>query len=111
MKDNFFTKLLRSKSGVSTRRFIALLIVPSYIIGIFVGIFSREFNFYLTAMISGGVIIFMTYYSLSWVDVKNIVGSIKLKENSGWGWGSSDNNISNIDISADELKIDKNEQL
>ena len=46
----FFLKLLGVSTGVSSRRFIALLMLPSYIIGVFVGIFANNIDFYIPTL-------------------------------------------------------------
>lgn len=71
----FFKYLLSSSNEVSSRRFIALIILPSFVIGIFVGIFSSNYNFYLTAMISAGVIILIAYFTLTFNNIKDILNS------------------------------------
>ena len=77
----FFLKLLGVSTGVSSRRFIALLMLPSYIIGVFVGIFANNIDFYMIAMIAAAIPILIAYFSLSWELVKEITtGIFKKKE-------------------------------
>jgi|688.fasta_scaffold00342_59 hypothetical protein len=71
----FFLKLLKSNSGVSSRRFIGLLMLPTYILGVVVGIFSKEFNFYITAMIAAAIPLLMAYFLLSWEHIKELASS------------------------------------
>mgnify|MGYP006905785316 CR=1 FL=1 len=77
----FFLKLLGSNTGTSSRRFIALLMLPSYITGVFVGIFSKDFDFFLTSMISCCIPIFIAYFSLSWQNIKEIFIKFKHEKN------------------------------
>ncbi|XAI97396.1 hypothetical protein [Leptolyngbya phage Lbo-JY46] len=73
---NFFLNLLKSNSGISSRRFIALLMLPAYITGLFVGVFSKEFNFFLVAMIAAAIPIFISYFLLTWEHIKEITKNI-----------------------------------
>ena len=77
---NFLLKLLGNNTGVSSRRFIALLVLPSYIIGIFVGIFAKNIDFYITAMVAAAIPILIAYFSLSWEHIKDLTGKIFKKE-------------------------------
>ena len=72
----WLTKLLTSHSGLSSRRAIALLCVPPYLFGSIVGILSKEFSYFLTAMIGLFTLITSCFFFLTWQDVAEITKSL-----------------------------------
>lgn len=72
----FFLKLLKPDSGVSSRRFIGLVMLPTYILGVVVGLFSKDFNFYITAMIASAIPLLMAYFLLSWEHIKGLTANV-----------------------------------
>ena len=75
-----FIKHLLSKSDkASIRRFISFTLLIPYLIGVFVGIIVglkyQNFNFFAAAMLSAGIPIMITFFSLTWqhiIEIKNI---------------------------------------
>ena len=89
----FFKKMLSNSQEVSSRRFIALILLPSYVIGILIGVFSKNFNFYLVAMIAAGIPIFIAYFTLTWETVKELLNTQAFKKRDGLYDGSDDSQL------------------
>jgi hypothetical protein len=77
---NFLDKLISNSQEVSARRFIALLLLPSYITGIVIGILSKSYNFYITAMIAAGLPILIAFFLLTWQHITDLVAKLNFKK-------------------------------
>lgn len=76
---NYFKILVSNSSKASSRRFIAILTLPLYLIGIgigfILGVTINDFRFFLTAMIAAALPIFLAFYALTWEHVKGILNA------------------------------------
>ena len=78
----FIIKILTSGSGLSSRRLIALLCVPPYLLGGVVGMLSPDYRYFLTSMVCMGLLICIAFFSLNWqkaIELTKSVVSIKTK--------------------------------
>lgn len=77
---NFFRKLISSSNEVSSRRFIAIILLPFFISGIIIGFVLswkyNDFRYFLTSILAAAVPIMMAYFLLTWERVKDIVTAI-----------------------------------
>lgn len=72
----FITKILTSGSGLSSRRLIALLCVPPYLLGGVMGVLSPDYRYFLTSMICTGLLICVAFFSLDWRRVAELTRSV-----------------------------------
>lgn len=78
--NEFFLKLLGNNTGVSSRRFIALITLPFLLFAIFTGVQSESDFKFGSAIFSALLLILLTYYSLSWEHVKEILTGVFSKK-------------------------------
>lgn len=73
----FFLMLLSDSNGVSSRRFISIILLPFYIAAIVVGLclswIYDSFNYFLASLLAAGIPIMIAFFLLTWEHVKDIV--------------------------------------
>lgn len=72
--------MLSKSNEVSSRRFIALILLPFFIGGIVTGFIlawiHNDFRYFLTSILAAGIPIMIAYFLLTWEHVRDIVKEI-----------------------------------
>lgn len=77
---SFFKKLISNSNEVSSRRFIAVVLLPFYIAAIVIGLclawIYNNFNYFVASLLAAGIPIMIAFFLLTWEHVKDIVKAV-----------------------------------
>ncbi len=73
---NFFLKLLKPNSDTSSRRLIALSMLPLLYLGCVIMIYSGNPTLMIVGVTIPFLIVMLAFFALKWADAKDILGTM-----------------------------------